>query len=120
MSNKKVVFAKLALVVVTIIWGGLGFPVTKLAVNNGFGANTIMGGRFLTASIILSAVYFIRFKNINKQMIKYGIIMGIFLFFGFYYQTLDNVYTTPSKNGFITQLNIVFVPCLYFLFFKNE
>ena len=119
MSNKKVVFAESALVVVTIIWG-LGFPITKIAVNNGFGANTIMVGRFLTASIILSAIYFRRFKNINKQILKYGIITGIFLFFGFYFQTLGNVYTTPSKNGFITQLNIVFVPYLYFLFFKKK
>jgi len=119
MIDKKVIFAESALVLVTIIWG-LGFPITKLAVNSGFGANTIMVGRFLTASIILSAVYFRRFKNMNRQIIKYGIITGVFLFFGFYFQTLGNVYTTPSKNGFITQLNIVFVPFLYFLFFKKK
>lgn len=119
MSNKKVVIAESALVIVTIIWG-LGFPITKIAVNNGFGANTIMVGRFLTASIILSAIYFRRFKNINKDILKYGIITGVFLFFGFYFQTLGNVFTTPSKNGFITQLNIVFVPYLYFIFFKKR
>ncbi len=119
MSNKKVVFAESALVVVTIIWG-LGFPITKIAVNSGFGANAIMVGRFLTASIILSVIYFRRFKNINRQILIYGIITGIFLFLGFYFQTLGNVYTTPSKNGFVTQLNIVFVPYLYFLFFKKK
>lgn len=119
MAEKKVVFAESALVIVTIIWG-LGFPITKIAVNNGFGANTIMVGRFLIASILLSLVYFRRFKNINRQILKYGIITGIFLFFGFYFQTLGNVYTTPSKNGFITQLNIIFVPYLYYLFFKKK
>ena len=119
MSNKKVVFAESALVIVTIIWG-LGFPITRLAINSGFGANTIMAGRFLIASIILSIVYFRRFKNINKQILKYGVITGVFLFFGFYYQTLGNAYTTPSKNGFITQLNIIFVPYLYFIFFKKK
>jgi len=119
MANKKVVFSEAALVVVTIIWG-LGFPITKIAVNNGFGPNTIMVGRFLTASILLSLVYFRKFKNINKQILKYGIITGLFLFFGFYFQTLGNVYTTPSKNGFITQLNIVFVPYLYYLFFRKK
>ena len=82
MANKKVVFAESALVVVTIIWG-LGFPITKIAVNNGFGANTIMVGRFLIASILLSLVYFRKFKNINKQILKYGVITGLFLFFGF-------------------------------------
>ncbi|MCK5388652.1 MAG: DMT family transporter [Candidatus Izimaplasma sp.] len=119
MANKKVVYAELLLVVVTIIWG-LGFPITKIAVNMGYGANTIMVGRFFTASIILSGVYYKKLKKINKTILKYGIITGVFLFLGFYFQTLGNVYTTPSKNGFITQLNIVFVPFLYYLFFRKK
>ena len=119
MANKKVLYAELSLVVVTIIWG-LGFPITKIAVNMGYGANTIMVGRFVTASIILSVIYYKKLKTINKTILKYGIITGVFLFFGFYFQTLGNVYTTPSKNGFITQLNIVFVPFLYYLFFRKK
>lgn len=119
MANKKVLFAELSLVGVTVIWG-LGFPITKIAVNMGYGANTIMAARFVTASILLSLVFFKKLRNIDKQILKYGIITGFFLFFGFYFQTLGNVYTTPSKNGFITQLNIVFVPFLYFLFFRKR
>ncbi len=119
MVTKKVLYAELLLVVVTIIWG-MGFPITKIAVNMGYGANTIMVGRFLTASIILSIVYYKKLKTINKQILFYGIITGLFLYFGFFFQTLGNVYTTPSKNGFITQLNIVFVPFLYYLFFKKK
>jgi len=118
-ANKKVVFAELLLVVVTIIWG-LGFPITKIAVNMGYGASTIMVGRFVTASLLLSGIYYKKLKFINKSIVKYGIIAGVFLFFGFYFQTLGNVYTTPSKNGFITQLNIVFVPFLYYIFFKKR
>lgn len=119
MKNKQVLFAELSLVVVTIIWG-LGFPITRLAVNRGFGANTIMVGRFLTATILLGIIYFKKLKNIRKDYLVYGTITGLFLFAGFYFQTLGNVYTTPSKNGFITQLNIVFVPYLYYLFFKKK
>ncbi len=119
MANKKVLYAELLLVVVTIIWG-LGFPITKIAINMGYGANTIMAGRFLIASIILSGIYYKKFKTINKTILKYGIITGVFLYLGFYFQTLGNVYTTPSKNGFITQLNIVFVPFLYYLFFRKK
>ena len=119
MDNKKILFAELSLVVVTIIWG-LGFPITRLAVDLGFGPNTIMVGRFFTATILLGIVYYKKFKLVDKKYIKYGIITGLFLFGGFYFQTLGNVYTTPSKNGFITQLNIVFVPYLYFLFFKKK
>ncbi len=119
MANKKVLFAELSLVGVTVIWG-LGFPITKIAVNMGYGATTIMAARFVIASILLSIVYYKKLKNIDKQILKFGIITGVFLFLGFYFQTLGNVYTTPSKNGFITQLNIVFVPFLYFLFFRKK
>lgn len=119
MIKNKVAFAELSLVVITIIWG-LGFPITDIAINLGFEANTIMVGRFLTASILLTIVYFKRLKNIDKKILLYGSLTGLFLFAGFYFQTLGNVFTTSSKNGFITQLNIVFVPFLYFLFFKKK
>lgn len=119
MEHKKVLFAELSLVIITIIWG-LGFPITDIAINLGFQANTIMVGRFLTASILLTIVYFRRLKMIDRKILIYGFITGLFLFTGFYFQTLGNVFTTSSKNGFITQLNIVFVPLLYFIFFKKK
>lgn len=119
MAEKKVYQAELMVLVVTIIWG-LGFPITKIAVNNGFSPNTIMVGRFLTASIILSIVFRKHLRRITMNTIVFGIITGIFLFLGFYFQTVGNVYTTATKNGFITQLNIVFVPYLYYLFFKKK
>ena len=118
-EQKKIYFVELSLVVVTIIWG-LGFPITDIAINIGYGANTIMVGRFLTASILLTIVYHKKLKMINRKIMLYGIVTGLFLFAGFFFQTLGNVYTTSSKNGFITQLNIVFVPFLYFLFFRKK
>lgn len=119
MEHKKVYFVELSLVVVTIIWG-LGFPITDIAITIGFQANTIMVGRFLTASILLTIVYHKKLKLINRKIILYGVVTGLVLFLGFFFQTLGNVYTTSSKNGFITQLNIVFVPFLYFLFFRKK
>ena len=119
MASKKIIYAELMLVIVTVFWG-IGFSITKIAVNMGYGTNTIMVGRFLTASIILSIIDYKKLKNINKTILLYGILTGFFLFFSFYFQTLGNAYTTPSKNGFITQLNIVFVPFLYYLFFRRK
>ncbi len=119
MTDKKVIFAEVSLFFVTIIWG-LGFPITRIAIDLGFGANTIMVGRFLTATIVLAVVYRKKLKHIDSKLIIYGSIAGVFLFLGFFFQTLGNAATTPSKNGFITQLNIVFVPYLYYLFFKKK
>ena len=79
-----------------------------------------MVGRFLIATILLGLIYIKRLIKIDKRYLIYGSITGLFLFFGFYFQTLGSVYTTASKNGFITQLNIVFVPLLYFIFFKKK
>ncbi|MCF7926226.1 MAG: DMT family transporter [Candidatus Izimaplasma sp.] len=119
MEQKKVLFAEVSLLFITIIWG-LGFPITKIAIESGFQASTIMVGRFVIATIILTIIYFRKLKFLNKKIIFYGLLTGVFLFLGFYFQTLGNVYTTPSKNGFITQLNIIFVPYLYYLFFKKK
>lgn len=119
MERKKVVFAELSLVVITIIWG-LGFPITDIAISFGFQANTIMASRFMVASVLLTIIYYKKLKLIDKNILIYGTITGLFLFAGFYFQTLGNVFTTSSKNGFITQLNIVFVPFLYYLFFKKK
>lgn len=118
-TKRNVAYAELMMVVVTIIWG-LGFPITEIALDSGFGTNTIMVGRFLTASILLTLIYYKRLKNFDKKTLFFGVVTGIFLFLGFYYQTLGNAYTTASKNGFITQLNIVFVPFLYYLFFRKR
>lgn len=118
MRNKEVVFAELALLIITVIWG-LGFPITRIAIDYGFGPSAIMVGRFMIASILLTIIYFKRLKLINRRIILFGVITGVFLFLGFYFQTVGNVYTTPSKNGFITQLNIVFVPFLFMLFFRK-
>ncbi|MFH5881374.1 MAG: DMT family transporter [Candidatus Izemoplasmataceae bacterium] len=115
--KNKVLLSESLLVIVTVIWG-LGFPITKLAVNAGFGPYSVTLARFLVASIVLSILYRKRLKFINKTIIKYGFIAGIFLFLGFYFQTLGAIFTTPSKNGFITQLNIIFVPFLYFIFVR--
>lgn len=119
MQNKKVVYAELMMVVVTIIWG-LGFPITEIALESGFGTNTIMVGRFLTASVLLTVIYYKRLKDFDKKTIIFGVFTGVFLFLGFYYQTLGNEYTTATKNGFITQLNIIFVPFLYYMFFRKR
>ena len=119
MANKKIAFAELSLLIITVFWG-IGFSITQIALNIGYEENTILFGRFLIASILLSLVFYKKLKTINKTLIKYGVITGLFLFFGFYFQTLGLVFTTPSKNGFITQLNIVFVPFLYYLFFRKR
>ena len=76
--------------------------------------------RFGIASLILLAIFWKRFKNINWQDIKISIIVGIFLFLAFSAQTTGAQYTTAGKQAFLTAVNVVIVPFLTWILYKNE
>lgn len=111
-GNKLHVLADLALVVVAIIWGS-GFTASQLALDSGFGPFYLMTFRFAIAAFIMKVVLFKKLKNMNKDELKAGIIIGAFLFFAFGTQTVGLLFTTPSKNAFLTGTNVVMVPFIY-------
>lgn len=117
--DKKERLSEIGILIVSIIWG-LGFVVTQIAVDYGFGPYSIMFGRFLIASILFGVFFYKKFKHINMLYIKAGFIIGTFFTFAFLFQTLGIMYTLPSKNAFITQLNVIFVPFLYYFMFKKK
>ena len=46
--------------------------------------------------------------------------MGLTLFAGFALQIVGLQYTTPSKNAFLTALNVVIVPFIAFVILKRR
>ena len=64
------------------------------------------------------------FKQIKESLswgtVKVGAILGVCLFLGFFLQTLGLNYTTPSKNAFITSVNVVIVPFIGLLLYKRK
>lgn len=109
----------LALLSVAIIWGG-GFIGVQKALDNGFGSFTIIFLRFLIAFLLISIVFYKDFLKMDKKHLKIGSILGAFLFLGFVLQTIGLKYTTPSKNAFITSLNVILVPFLYWVVNKER
>ena len=109
----------LALLLVALIWGG-GFIGVQKALDSGFGSFTIIFYRFLIAFVLLALVFYKEFIGLDKEHLKVGSILGIFLFLGFVLQTVGLKYTTPSKNAFITSLNVIIVPFLYWLINKKK
>ena len=101
MEKRNIFLAEFAMVIVTIIWGFV-FPIAQLAIDAGYGTYSILFFRFGIAVVILPVVFRKRLKYINKELIKARMTVGIILFFGFFMQTRGLVYTTPSKNAFIT------------------
>ena len=76
---------------------------------------------FVRFFITLLLFYFIFRKKIEIKDFenwKKGIILGIFLFSGFAFQTIGLKYTTASKSAFITGTAIILIPFVQYLILK--
>ena len=121
MENKKVqMLSNLSLLLVAIIWGS-GFIGSQMALDANLSSEFIMFVRFAIATLIVGVVFYMDLrKNMKKEHIKGGIMIGLFLFLAFYVQTIALQYTTPSNNAFITASNVVMVPFLWWIISKKR
>lgn len=111
------------LILVTVIWGG-GFVASDIALES-MKPFQIMMVRFLLASVLMGVISRGQQKSEEKLKdragaIKAGILMGVTLFMGFAFQIIGLQYTTPSKNAFLTALNVVIVPFIAFVILKKK
>ncbi len=106
------------LVLVTVIWGG-GFVASDMALES-LTPFQIMTVRFLMAAVLMGLISFRSLNHITKEEVRAGGLMGIALFAAFSLQIIGLQYTTPSKNAFLTALNVVIVPFIAFLVLKKK
>lgn len=106
----------IGLLITAMVWG-MGFVATDIALV-GLRPIQILAIRFTVATVILLLVYRKRLVNIDKSLLKDGILLGTILFVSFYLQTIGLQYTTPSKNAFLTATNVVIVPFLAFVIYR--
>lgn len=106
------------LLITAVVWGS-GFVVTAIALEY-LSAYQVMAGRFILAAIILSLLFGKKFKTFTKSVIWKGAILGTILYIGFALQTVGLEYTTPSKNAFLTAVNVVIVPLIAYLVYKRK
>jgi len=109
---KKNLVADITLLLVSIVWGS-GFVVTRILLDAGILPFYMMGFRFLIAGVSLGIIFSKRIKKMKKEDILGGFLVGILLYLAFGAQTVGLQYTTPSKNAFLTGVNVVIVPFLY-------
>jgi drug/metabolite transporter (DMT)-like permease len=106
------------LLFVAVIWG-FAFVAQRIGMDH-VGPFTFNGLRFVLGCLSLLPIIFFQRKSTcvqnNNNLIKSGIISGIFLFLGISFQQVGLVYTTAGKAGFITGLYVVIVPFLNLLF----
>jgi len=119
---KKTLFADISLLFVTFIWGAT-FVVVQNAIAS-LPPHSFNAVRFLLAALLLGGwlVLFERKQliHLNKKLLFSGMIMGVWLFVGYAFQTVGLLYTTSSKAGFITGLCAVMVPLLSIILLKQR
>ena len=106
------------LLVTAIVWGS-GFVVTAIALEY-LTAYQVMAGRFLLASIILTVLFGARLKKASRSVIWKGALLGTILYIAFALQTVGLQYTTPSKNAFLTAVNVLVVPLIAYAVYKRK
>lgn len=118
MKNKEIISIFL-LLLVAIIWG-TGFPVSKIALEENISPFQVMAYRFSVAAVVM---YLFSFKKVNlhiKDNIVAGLVVGLFLFLGFLFQTTGLEHTTASINAFLTALNVIIAPFIYWAITKKK
>lgn len=108
--------ADLALLIVTIIWGS-SFILTKNSLDY-LPTYNFLAIRFIIAALISSLIFYKNMIRIDRETLKYGLLIGIILFAGYAFQTVGINYTTASKSAFITGFSVVIVPVLSALMLK--
>ncbi|GKV54993.1 transporter [Sporosarcina sp. NCCP-2222] len=109
---------EIGLLLTAIIWGS-GFVGSAMALES-YTPYQILAGRFLIGVIILGIVFLPKLKKISKSVLWKGAVLGVFLYIAFALQTVGLQYTTPSKNAFLTAVNVVIVPFIGLLIYKRK
>ncbi|MFJ8066029.1 DMT family transporter [Psychrobacillus sp. NPDC096426] len=109
---------EILLVATAIIWGS-GFVASAVSLEY-YSPCQILAGRFLIGAIILCVVFHKKLMKMKKNTLIKGAVLGVFLYLAFALQTVGLQYTTPSKNAFLTAVNVVIVPFIGFILYKRK
>jgi drug/metabolite transporter (DMT)-like permease len=102
---------------VTLIWGST-FVWVKQSVAH-FPVFAFLSLRFSLATVVLGVLLGRHLRALSPRMIGAGLLIGLFLFGGYAFQTIGLRLTTASKAGFITGLSVVLVPIFFALWFRR-
>ncbi|MDI3534206.1 MAG: hypothetical protein PWQ82_571 [Thermosediminibacterales bacterium] len=109
--------ADFSMLMITVVWGS-NFVIMKEALNY-ITPFYYLGIRFILSFVLLSIVFWKKIRMADLKEIKAGCIIGFFLFMSFLTQTIGLLYTTPGKSGFITGINVIIVPFIYYFVTKD-
>lgn len=109
---------ELLMLITAIMWGS-GFVGMAMGLEH-WTVLQLMALRFTFAAILLALIFHKKLKMISKSVFWKGSILGAILFTAFTLQTLGLEYTTPSKNAFLTAINVIVVPIIAYVIYKRR
>ncbi|WP_410515088.1 DMT family transporter [Paenibacillus sp. BR2-3] len=114
--------ADLSLLLVAMMWG-CTFLIVQSAVRVlpplAFNSTRFTGAALLLA-LITATFYRREWMKLSWSMVRHSLLLGVFLFMGYGFQTVGLLYTTTSNTGFITGLSVVLVPFLSLALLKHS
>ena len=105
--------ANLALLLCSVIWG-----TTFVVVQNALKDSSVLmflAVRFTSSALLIAIVYRNSLRGVKAEGIRSGVIVGLFMFGGYVFQTIGLKFTTASKAAFLTGSSVVLVPLLLVL-----
>jgi drug/metabolite transporter (DMT)-like permease len=100
----------LLLVLIAFSWGST-FVLLKQALNDA-SPLALNSARMTVAAVLLAIFYRKKIAVLTKPALVAGVVVGLFLFAGYAFQTSGLKLTTPSKSAFLTGTSSVLVPLL--------
>lgn len=102
----------------TLIWGS-SFIVLKSTLDS-VPTLWVLALRFTGAAALMALIGWKELKQLDRQYLKKGAVLGTALFAAYTLQTFGLEYTTPGKNAFLTATYCVLVPFMWWAFTKKR
>lgn len=107
--------AVLGMVLAAILWG-FSYPLTKYVEN--CPTYYIIAIRFAFAAVLLAIIFHKNFKNMHRDVIKYGFLLSFAIFLMYAFGTWGIKYTTSVRSSFFTTLSFLIIPIINWIIYK--
>jgi drug/metabolite transporter (DMT)-like permease len=110
--------AHLLLLAATFVWGSTFIVIkTALADSSPLVFNAV---RMVIAAVVLCVIFFRQLRSLSAGALRAGFEVGTLMWLGYEFQTAGLLYTSASKNAFLTGISVVLVPVLLAIFWRRH
>ncbi|MGE4508364.1 MAG: DMT family transporter [Eubacteriaceae bacterium] len=117
-NKKQKLLADLTLFVVAFVWGS-GFVSSKAALSY-MSPMMLMALRFMIAATLSALIFHKQLRNLSKETLKAGFVIGFFLFSAFATQMIGLQFMLAGKQSFLTATYVIMVPFIYWAYKKKR